>query len=109
MGQARVVDGPGEKAQVKDAVGVVVGDVHQLRAGALMLEEHDLGADQREVAQILDDEALDCVAQSGQRGRVLGVCAARRGKGRRRQQHREDKNKGQQFFHLGHVPPAKKW
>ena len=74
-----------------------------------MLEEHDLRADQREVAQILDDKALDRVAQGGQRGRVLGEGSAVRGKGRRRQQHREDKNKGQQFFHLSHVPPAKKW
>ena len=43
-----------------------VGDVHQLRAGLFVLEEDDRRADEREIARVLDDEALDLAADLGE-------------------------------------------
>ena len=97
--QARVVDRAREEGQVEHAVGVVVGDVHQLRAGALVLEVHDLRADEREIAQLFDDKALDLVADLGQ---LRAGGAARRAAGGRREEHGERQQQAKKSFHVSH-------
>ena len=100
VGKARVVHRAGEEGQIKDPVRIAVGDVHELRAGAVMLEEDSRRADQREIAKLLHGEALHRVAHGGQRGvgRLGRGRAAAVGKPRAEQQ-RQRQEDGKQFFH----------
>ena len=95
VGQTGLVDGVGEERQVEDAVGVVIGDVHQLRACLLMLEQHDLRADQREFPGVDGFKSADHIAHPGQ-----GVSRFLRERGRHRgQQHAQAEQQGKHSLH----------
>ena len=99
MGQTGIVRGPGEERQVEDPVGVLVGDVHQLRAGLLMLKEHAVRADQGEFADFQHFKAADHIAHLGQ---ALGRLFSRHGfrqAGDDAEQHDQRQRQRQEFLH----------
>ena len=72
----------------KHAVGVLVGQIHDLSAGFIMLEQHDVRAQQLEAAYALDCEALHRVAHGGQ-GALVGQSRARESQQRQRQHEKQ--------------------
>ena len=69
MGQAGVVNRPGQEGQLEGAVGIFIGNVKKLRACLLVLKGHQGCADQVKGTKLLDFEAFDHVAHGGQAGR----------------------------------------
>ena len=79
----------------KHAVGVLVGQIHELRAGLVVLEQHDVRAQQLEAAHALDGEALDRIAHGGQRG-FVGLRRDRECQQRQKQRQKQR----HAFFHM---------
>ena len=94
MGQARVVDRPCREGQLERAVGILVGDIEKLRAGFLVLKQHQLGADDGIGPDFLHLEALHHVAHGGQGGGLF-----LRESGNQPGRQRQAQNQSKQFSH----------
>ena len=121
VGQAGVVYGSGEKGQVIHPVDIVVGDVHQLGARAIVLEQHHRRARDGKLTDGLDRKTGHGVAH-GWDPRVIGFfrrffrnvrlgnvrlfrlllrlfCGLVLAAGCQREQQGKDKNESQDLFH----------
>ena len=101
MGQAGVINRPGGEGQLEGAVGILIGDIEELRACLLMLKQHQIRADHLKRPDFLDFKAFDYIADGGQADGFVSVGRSRfRNRGQDADKQSQRKQQGQQFFHF---------
>ena len=77
MGQAGVINRPGGEGQLEGAVGILIGDIEELRTCLLMLKQHQIRADHLKRPDFLDFKAFDYIADGGQTRGFVSVGRSR--------------------------------